>query len=394
MEFGNGQGSGIQNRRGFQTTTPLPLNKWVHLAVTSTSVTKMHFYFNGVEQPKAATNGISTSVNIMHSSASASIGRIINFWIEYNMDGMVDEVRLWNISRTQGNIREFMCRKVDPSTSGLIGYWTADESYTSTTVNDNTIPAENGTVTGTVTKLTSGAPIGDTSKYLYTSNWSGAKIALTAPSDDEVTAKMITGTPAGVQVYRVDAAPHDAGGLSVTPSYYFGVFCAEANGIAGYKIVYDYSTSNGVINSGNESTAELMTRKDGSIITWTDLNATLDTSSNKLTRAKQKTGSEYILNLGSLPKLSVHSQSTNSSLSLSFFPNPATEKITLLFPDDGASISTIRITDLTGKVLKEMKVNGTERTVSIDVSHFESGTYIIDASTSSGWKVGKFEVQK
>src|SRR6185295_16510519 len=57
MEFGNGGGSGQQNRRGFQTTTALPLNRWIHLAATSSSVTDMHFYFNGVEQTKVPSSG-------------------------------------------------------------------------------------------------------------------------------------------------------------------------------------------------------------------------------------------------------------------------------------------------------------------------------------------------
>src|SRR6185295_3329877 len=43
MEFGDGSGSGSGNRRGYQTTTSLPLNRWVHLAATSSSVTDMHF---------------------------------------------------------------------------------------------------------------------------------------------------------------------------------------------------------------------------------------------------------------------------------------------------------------------------------------------------------------
>src|SRR6185436_17330802 len=111
-------------------------------------------------------------------------------------------------------------------------------------------------------------------------------------------------------------------------------------------------------------------------------NASPDTSKNKISKNNQSTRREYILNLTPHGKLSTPGQSAGSSLSLSIFPNPASEKITLSFSDE-AFISTIRITDIMGKVLQEMSVNLTDRTISIDVSGFENGTYIVNASTSS-----------
>lgn len=74
-------------------------------------------------------------------------------------------------------------------------------------MNDYTVPAENGEIVGTVTKLTSGAPIGDDSKYLYTTDWSGEKVMLSASAGDKFTAKLILGDPFGVHVYRVIQNP-------------------------------------------------------------------------------------------------------------------------------------------------------------------------------------------
>ena len=105
MEFGDGSGSGSGNRRGYQTTTSLPLNRWVHLAATSSSVTDMHFYFNGVEQPKVQSSGTSTYTGIIHSSAHMSIGRTIDNAFEFDLNGILDEVRLVNTAKSNRHSR-------------------------------------------------------------------------------------------------------------------------------------------------------------------------------------------------------------------------------------------------------------------------------------------------
>src|SRR5207244_4274457 len=160
--------------------------------------------------------------------------------------------------------------------------WNADESYSSTSANDNTSPAENGTIVGTVAKVTSGAAVGDDSKHLYTSSWSGSKITLKANgTGDKLIVKSITGDPSGVQVYRVDEQPYYTDGLNSTTAYYYGVFSAQGTEVTSYKVVYKYADDNGVVTADNEIYTELMSRSDGSITTWTVINDNPDTAKNK-----------------------------------------------------------------------------------------------------------------
>ncbi|HYV91970.1 MAG TPA: LamG-like jellyroll fold domain-containing protein [Chitinophagales bacterium] len=297
IEFGDGIGSGYQFRRGYITTTSINLNEWTHIAVVCSSVTDIHFYFNGVEQSKTPTDGYSAVTILTHSSASASFGGQFNVFGNQMFIGQMDEIRLWNVARSQTDIRDNMCRKIDPATSGLIGYWTADESYTSSTVNDQTSPSENGTINGNVTKITSGAPIGDASAYDYTSSWNGVTVSVSESCGDSLIASNVTGNPYGVHVYLVDSLPHDTIGLDTVPQFYFGVFCAQAGSSAGYDVVYHYDFNDGVINSNNESTAALFKRGDGSVTSWNNANGTLDMISDNISKSNEAIRAEYILDV-------------------------------------------------------------------------------------------------
>ena len=57
------------------------------------------------------------------------------------LHGLMDEVRLWNIARSPGEILANYNRTVAPSTAGLVGYWNFDEASGQTiydlTTNDN-----------------------------------------------------------------------------------------------------------------------------------------------------------------------------------------------------------------------------------------------------------------
>ncbi|MCY7409883.1 MAG: T9SS type A sorting domain-containing protein, partial [Chitinophagales bacterium] len=334
----------------------------------------------------------STSQVFTHSSSPASIGHFQDLFDEHIVNGQMDESRLWNVARTQTDIRDNMCRKISSSSSGLIGYWTADESYSSSTVNDQTTPAENGTLKGAVSKITSGAPLGDDSKNLYASNWSGQKVKLTAAAGDKLIARSFTGNPYGVHVYIVNSNPYSSAGLSTTPAYYYGVFCADGIDLAKYKVKYVYSISNGTINSSNESNGELWQRADGSITTWVDLSADLDTAGNKISKSNQKTRGEYILNIVGNGKLSQDQSAYMSNGFISAFPNPVNDLLSLDLSKIRGAISSICILDVSGKVL--IKTENENQFIKIDVSDFSEGIYFVEAIGDSQKCYGKFEVKR
>ena len=123
--------------------------------------------------------------------------------------GIVDEVKIWNTALTQSQIRDRMCRKITSTDSlfnNLVAYYNFDES-TGNTAFDGSVNANNGTLTNSPTRVTSGAAIGNASSH----NYSGASSAasLTHPTrGDAVTASLTSGAATGVQVYCVTENPN------------------------------------------------------------------------------------------------------------------------------------------------------------------------------------------
>jgi hypothetical protein len=391
--FGNNTGGGPENRRDVISTTAVKLNQWTHVVGVAYSAFDMQIYING-EQSPTTTDGSATY--IAGNSSHGSIGRRVDPNNTYSFDGEIDEVRLWNIARTQTDLRDFMCKKVDPNTSGLLGYWIADEFYSSSTILDNTFPAEDGYIVGNVEKTTSGAPLGHESHYIYTNDWTGKLLSLAAATGDKIGAKNITGNPHGVQMYLVNSEPYYTDSLNITPNYYFGVFCAESATAASYKVGYKYKYQNGIITAENEGLADVYTRMDGSVSEWHDLNANHDLSSNEFKKDNQISRGEYILNVeDGLRSAETSLFTSKGSINMiSIFPNPAVNHITVDLTQVYEPIHSIRIIDLTGKIYYENKFIKNTKEFTADISTFSAGHYVVELITGSGRISGKFEVAR
>lgn len=89
-----------------------------------------------------------------YTSATASTSNLLigngytNHW-----GGIIYEVRLWNIARTQQQIEETMNVSLSGKEAGLVGYWTFDEG-SGTLINDYSLNSNDGTAYGTLSWVT------------------------------------------------------------------------------------------------------------------------------------------------------------------------------------------------------------------------------------------------
>ncbi len=90
---------------------------WQHIAVTANGSTAK-FYVNGVEVPTAVN-----TVSMSTSNNDTKIGDIYTYFGQGNYDGQMDELRVWSIAKTQGQIAEQMNCEVEPNESGLLAYY-------------------------------------------------------------------------------------------------------------------------------------------------------------------------------------------------------------------------------------------------------------------------------
>lgn len=113
------------------------LGVWYHV-VAKKSGSSITFYVNG-SQLGSVQSGTGT---INNSTAPFRIGAHGNG--EAYMDGKIDDVRVWNVARTQEEIAANMNRELVGNEPGLVGYWKMNGSFEDSTANANHLTSVNG----------------------------------------------------------------------------------------------------------------------------------------------------------------------------------------------------------------------------------------------------------
>ncbi len=108
--YTHGTAAGSQQNGG-----TIPSNTWVHIAVTSDGVTRNH-YVNGELVRTVAETGSPAG-----SSATLGIGDDASW--HYSPNGLVNEVRLWNVARTQAQIQSTINVPLRSAQPGLVAVW-------------------------------------------------------------------------------------------------------------------------------------------------------------------------------------------------------------------------------------------------------------------------------
>jgi hypothetical protein len=354
----------------------VPINEWVHVAVVCNSASDIDFYFNGVEKASSATDGEGSVPSITHNSENARIGNLDTPYDFHPFNGQIDEIRLWDSERTVTEIRENMCKKLTGTESNLIGYWITDESYTTTTLTDYSTSGADGSIVGSIERITSGAPIGNASEYLYTTDWAGVKLTILSDNEDFFRVKGIENEPLGMHIYRVDDYPYSVDGLNEYPDYYYGVFPVNNLTPAEFGISYHFSYENGVVTSDNVTSSSLFHRNNGAEETWNDLTAELYFYKNFLREVGNTTRKEIIFNIldDVAPKVSLNTIKDLVNSEVILFPNPSTDYVAIKNVNFGSIIS---ILDMNGKkIIDDIIVD--KETIQLDVSTMETGIFLIE----------------
>ena len=119
----------IGNGSWHEINTPVnsvQLNNWHHVATTYDG-TSMKIYVDGelaAQMNSAFTIGNANNSNLLIGDSPGFPGRVFN--------GKIDEVRIWNVARTQSEIQTTMntiltSEYYSTADSGLVGYWRLDE---------------------------------------------------------------------------------------------------------------------------------------------------------------------------------------------------------------------------------------------------------------------------
>ena len=108
------------------TGNPLKAKTWYHLAFTCSSEGKGNLYVNGECVIKDGSFTMSNDLTSGGADFGFSIGQVPNFmWGTRPFNGLMCEVRVWNVVRTPAQIKENMLN-VNPQTPGLVAYYKLD----------------------------------------------------------------------------------------------------------------------------------------------------------------------------------------------------------------------------------------------------------------------------
>lgn len=228
IAYGDGTGPSASDRRSIFSDPFIPQGEWVHICGVQDGPLSGRIYFNGIEV--STTSSGTGGLSIVHfPTGQQTIGYHASIIGGAWLNGAIDEVRIWDVARSTAEIRASMCRRIDPASPGLAAYWRMDEGMGSM-VSDLSGNGHDGSFAGPMTWELSGAPIGDTSTYVYPGSWAGESLEMPGPDATEqlLVDEVNSLVGDGVHLYRVDESPNTTVGLVPgTPNHYYGVFATD-----------------------------------------------------------------------------------------------------------------------------------------------------------------------
>jgi len=280
------EGNGASDYNAYPKYTPI-YNVWQHVAGVYDG-TEMILYVNGVKLDTYAKSG---NIDYDFDPVDFRIGHYHDNNDDWPIDASIDEVRIWSTARTQTEIQDNMCKKLSGTETGLLAYWRCDDG-SGTTLTDLTSNNLDGTLTtSNPSWITSAAPIGDESANEYTTSWSGKTINLTSNRGD-LELNTVSGTPDGIQLYKVNNQPNVFDDRMGSNDKYYGVFVVGGSSPS-YSLSYDYT---GYTDAENlEPDLDLLTRADNAGQSWSNLGASVDATINILSKSSISSNGEFML---------------------------------------------------------------------------------------------------
>ena len=133
------------------TSKVIDADVWYHIAATyDTATDTATLYLNGESVASGTVTDFTIHAGTTINFAAGSDNGGIPF------DGQMNNVRVWSTARTAAEVREGMSQSYDYDTSGLLIQYTFDD-VSGTTVYDNTVSSQNGTLRNNATIVDSGS---------------------------------------------------------------------------------------------------------------------------------------------------------------------------------------------------------------------------------------------
>ena len=136
---------------------------WHHLALTYDG-SNMILYIDAIEAGSTGAYG-----QITNEFSPFNIGRLVWQTTNFDLDGQVDEVSLWNLALTEQQVQDYMYADLTGE-EGLVGYWKLNEG-TGSTAYDSSDEGNNGQIYGAMWSTDTPGPSTVTVNVSYNDGW-------------------------------------------------------------------------------------------------------------------------------------------------------------------------------------------------------------------------------
>lgn len=236
----NGSGS-VTYRSAANTDFANKVGTWAHVAFTwDAGVGNAPIiYVNGVND--GSSDSATDSGAIGDNGNNTLIGgQLNNGSIQVPFDGKIDDVRIWNVVRTNTEVSDDMSRELNGNESGLVAYWKLNNGLSDSTSNSNSLTNNNSVLFVTDTPFS-----GFTESLKVRKNSSEHLSSSTVlQNDDSLKLSLAANT-----TYIIDGVIF-ASSTSATPDIKLGFFGQTGVDVA---IGYTNDVNEMVLMSGDES---------------------------------------------------------------------------------------------------------------------------------------------
>ncbi len=413
LNFNIGSGPGPWNELT-SATNILTLNTWQHVAGTYDG-TWMRIYLNGV-----IVDSLAKTISIVNSTSNLGIGFAPIYAGSRNFPGKIDEVRIWNVTRTGAQIIANMNKELCVIPSSLKAYYTfnqgiaggtniSDTTLTDLSGNSNTGILKNFNLTGltsnwaTGASLTAGIGTGSVSVNTcgsYTMpngnvvSTSGIyyDTLMTSGGCDSIVSYSITFSSAHISNSYVDSScvtysMPNGSIVNASGTYYDTLSVGGCDTVDRYTITISASVDDSVYRVGARMTS-WDTWADHQWVRCDSNYKPIIGATNNWYTATQVGNYAVIVKRGSCIDTSDCINFNPASISenildfISLFPNPAESYITIQnLPKD----ASLKIYSIEGKI-----VNTLSNSATIDISKLTTGLYYLEIISDNEKRTIKF----
>lgn len=140
------------------STTRLSAGTWYHIAVSWDASTSTATFYVNASSIGTATGSATSLYNSSERFIIGALGQNNANGVQW-FDGLIDDVRVWNVVRTATEISDNYQKELLGSETGLVGYWKLNNDYLDETANSNDLTAVNSPVFSTDVPFTGATTI-------------------------------------------------------------------------------------------------------------------------------------------------------------------------------------------------------------------------------------------